>query len=206
MKKLLGLTVAALLVMALVGGGTWAYFSDTESSENNSLAAGTLDLHADGGDDAVNTFSMTEVAPGDTGSGSTTLANAGSLAGEFDVIFSAITNTGGSGGTEYEDGVGHLGGVAKIAVYLDLDQSGTWSSGDIGLKSDGNTYTNPTALDYDVIDSYGANDYDAVQTMAVGAADDFIILWEVPAGAGNNIQGDSVSFDVTFVLEQADAD
>ena len=31
MKKILGLTVAAILVMALVGGGTWAYFRDVET-------------------------------------------------------------------------------------------------------------------------------------------------------------------------------
>ena len=35
MKKILGLAVAALLVMGLVGGGTWAYFSDTETSTGN---------------------------------------------------------------------------------------------------------------------------------------------------------------------------
>ena len=45
MKKIFGLTIAAVLVMAMVTGGTWAYFSDTESSTNNSLTAGTLDLN-----------------------------------------------------------------------------------------------------------------------------------------------------------------
>jgi predicted ribosomally synthesized peptide with SipW-like signal peptide len=32
MKKILGLTLAALLVIVLVSSGTWAYFSDTENS------------------------------------------------------------------------------------------------------------------------------------------------------------------------------
>ena len=44
MKKILGLTIAALLVMALVGGGTWAYFSDPEEIQDNVFSAGTLDL------------------------------------------------------------------------------------------------------------------------------------------------------------------
>jgi len=39
--------------------------------------------------------------------------------------------------------------------------------------------------------------------MATGASDDFIVLWQVPTSADNTIQGDSVSFDVTFTLEQA---
>ncbi|WP_058306724.1 TasA family protein [Gracilibacillus massiliensis] len=44
MKKKLGLGLAsAALGLALVGGGTYAYFNDVETS-NNTFAAGTLDL------------------------------------------------------------------------------------------------------------------------------------------------------------------
>lgn len=206
MKKILGLTIAAFLVMALVGGGTWAYFSDPETSTDNSLTAGTLDLNINGGNTAVTTFSATNVAPGDSGSGSSVLANVGSLSGELDILFSVITNTPGAGGTEYEGGSGELGGEAEIAVYIDVDQSGDWSSGDIGLKSDSTTYSHPTALNYATIDSYGSDSWDAVETMAAPASDNFTILWRVPTTAGNDIQGDSVSFDVTFILEQAEAD
>ena len=126
MKKILGLTVAALLVMGLVGGGTWAFFTDTESSTNNSLAAGTLDLNIDGGDSASTTFSVSNKAPGDSGSGSSTLANSGSLDGELDIAFSAITNTPGAGGGEYEGGSGELGANAEIAVYIDVNGNGSF--------------------------------------------------------------------------------
>jgi len=50
MKKILGLTIVALLVMRLVGGGTWAYFSDVEASTGNVFTAGTLDLKTDDAD------------------------------------------------------------------------------------------------------------------------------------------------------------
>ena len=207
MRKILGLTIAALLVIGLVGIGTWAYFSDTEQSTDNSLTAGTLDLNIDGGDTAVTMFSVSDVAPGDSGSGNCTLTNAGSLAGELDIAFSAITNTPGAGGGEYEGGSGELGANAEIAVYLDVDQSGTVTAGDIGLKSDGTTYDPTVALDYATIDSYGSDSWnEVVAAMAASAADDFIVLWRVPTGAVNDIQGDSVSFDVTFTLEQAAAD
>ena len=66
MKKIAGLTIAALLIIGLVGGGTYAYFSDTESSTGNTLTAGTLDLNIDGGDAAVTTFDVSNVAPGDS--------------------------------------------------------------------------------------------------------------------------------------------
>ena len=95
-----------------------------------------------------------------------------------------------------------------MAAYIDVDQSGDWSTGDIGLKNDGSTYANPTALDYQTIDSYSGNSWDAIETMAASAADDLIILWDIPIGgsADNTYQGDSVSFDITFTLEQAEAD
>ncbi len=207
MKKILGLTIAALLVMVMVGSGSWAWFSDTESSPDNSLSAGTLDLKIDGDDLPVTTFSMTDVAPGDSGSGNVTLTNAAvsSIDGELDVQFSAITNTGGTTG-EYGDSVGDLGAAAEIAIYIDVDQSGNWNGLDIGLKSDGTTYNPPTALDYATIDSYDSQTWDAVETMIPSESDDFIALWRVPTSAGNNIQGDTVSCNITFILQQPAAD
>ena len=69
MKKIVGLTISAILIIVTVGGATWAFFGDFESSTGNSLASGTLDLNIDGGDIAVTTFSVTDVEPGDSGSG-----------------------------------------------------------------------------------------------------------------------------------------
>jgi predicted ribosomally synthesized peptide with SipW-like signal peptide len=206
MKKIVGLTIAVLLIVGLVGAGTYAYFSDTESSTNNTLTAGTLDLNIDGGNVAVTTFTASGVAPGDSGSGSSTLANVGSISGELDIATSAVTNTPGAGGTEYEGGSGELGASTQIAVYLDVDQSGGWNAGDIGLQSNGATYSFPTALNYDEINDYASETWNAVETMVTSAADDIFVNWQVPVGAVNDIQGDSVSFDITFTLEQPAAD
>ena len=205
MKKIVGLILALVLVIGLVGVGTYAYFSDTESSTGNTLTAGTLDLNIEGGDIAVTTFDVSDVAPGDNGTASSTLANVGSLAGELDIATSVATNTPGAGG-EFGGGSGELGASAQIAMYLDVDQSGTWTAGDIGLQSDGSTYTFPTSLDYDEIDDYASETWDAVETMNASASDDIFVDWGVPTTAGNEIQGDSVSFDITFTLEQAAAD
>src|SRR4030042_975249 len=205
MKKIVGLSIAVLLIIGLVGGATYAYFSDTESSTNNALTAGTLDLNIDGGDVAVTTFTASDVAPGSSGSGSSILANVGSITGELDIATSVVTNTPGGGGTEYEGGSGELGASAQIAMYIDVDQSTGWNAGDIGLQSTGVTYSFPTALNYDEINDYASETWDAVETMAASAADDIIVNWQVPIGADNTIQGDSVSFDITFTLEQAAA-
>ncbi len=210
MKKILGLTVAALLVMALVGGGTWAYFSDPETSTGNILTAGTMDLKVDAGDIPVTTLNVPVTFPGDTGSGSTTLVNNGSLAGELDISTGPVNNIGAVSGTsEYADDSGDLGGVATIAIFIDVDQTTAYvADTDIGLKSDGTIYTTG-ALQYDTIDNYASESWGGatgVEAMAASASDDFIIMYVVPTAAGNSIQGDSVSIDFTFILEQASAD
>jgi spore coat-associated protein N len=206
MKKIVGLSIAVLLIIGLVGGATYAYFSDTESSTDNTLTAGTLDLNIDGGDVAVTTFTASDVAPGSSGSGSSILANVGSITGELDIDTSAVTNTPGGGGTEFEGGSGELGASAQIAMYIDVDQSGGWNAGDVGLQSTGVTYSFPTALNYDEIDDYASETWNAVENMATTATDTIRVNWQVPTGADNTIQGDSVSFDITFTLEQPAAD
>ena len=206
MKKILGLSIAALLIIAAVGAGTYAFFSDTESSVNNILTAGTLDLNINGGNIAVTTLVVSDVAPGDSGSDNSTLANVGSLLGELDISTSAVTNTPGAGGTEYEGGSGELGANAEIAMYIDVDQSGDWSDGDIGLKSDNTTYGFAIPLEYAVMDNYAIKSWDATGNMTASAVDFFWVLWRVPEGALNDIQGDSAKFDITFVLEQTAKD
>jgi spore coat-associated protein N len=208
MKKIVGLSIAALLIIGIIGGATFAYFSDTESSVNNTLTAGVLDLNIDGGNVAVTTLNVGAVEPGASGSASSILSNVGSIAGELDIATSAVTNTGAVSGTsEYADDSGDLGGVAQIAMYLDIDQSGGVTAGDIGLQSDGTTYDPTGGLNYDVVDNYASETWnEVISSMVASASDDIIILWQVPTGAGNSIQGDSVEFDITFTLEQADVD
>jgi predicted ribosomally synthesized peptide with SipW-like signal peptide len=214
MRKILGLTVAALLVMGLVGGGTWAYFSDTESSTGNTLSAGTLDLNINGANSAVTMFTVSNLYPGDSDSAYATLSNAGNLAGELDITLSSITNTESTGSTEYEqDSVngssGELGAYLEIAIYIDVNENDSYDDGsDIGLDSDGNIYTSGS-LDYDVINAYDSADYDDIYTgtMANGVSDKFYIAYNLPTSVSdNNCQGDEVGFSVTFTLQQADAD
>jgi len=210
MKKILGLTVAALLVMGLVGGGTWAFFSDPETSPANILTAGTLDLTIGGGNDPVNILTVTAANPGTSGSNSTTLSNVGSIDGELDIAISSITNTESTGSTEFEsDSIngtyGELGAVAEIAIYIDINQNASFDGSDIGLKFDGTTYAQPT-LDYATVNSYTGATWNNVYTgnMTATASDDFYIFWQVPFGASadNTFQGDSVSANMTFTLGQ----
>ncbi|WP_428909046.1 TasA family protein [Niallia sp. Krafla_26] len=74
-KKKLGLGIAsAALGMSLVGGGTFAYFNDVETS-NNKFTAGTLDLAVD----PITIIDVDNIKPGDWMNRTFELGNSGSL-------------------------------------------------------------------------------------------------------------------------------
>lgn len=138
-KKILLSVLIIGMVGVMAGSATWAYFQDTEISEDNTLTAGTLDLTLTNAP-----FTLNNKQPGDFGTETQTIQNVGSLIGELDVTFSAIANTESEGTTQYESdniggtGVGELGGVAEMLVFIDVDSSsGTLTEGDIILTSDG---------------------------------------------------------------------
>ncbi len=207
MKKIIGLTVAALMVMGLVGGGTWAYFNDPETSTGNILSAGTMDLNINNDDINYVMLSVNNAYPGSSGNGSTTLNNIGNLTGDLDIDFATVVETAGNLG-EYAGGT-ELGGVATIAPFLDIDQSGTWNTNDILLTTTSNSTTTnsgATALTYSTISSYSGKTWSDVTTMAQSSPIDFYINYLIPTSAGNNIQGDRANMSITFTLEQTDVD
>lgn len=213
-KKMLLSVLIIGVVGVLAGSATWAYFQDTEVSEDNTLTAGTLDLTLTNAP-----FTLTNKQPGDSGTETQTIQNIGSLAGELDVTFSAITNTESTGDTEFEQddiggaGVGELGAVAEMLVFIDVDSSGTLTQNDIILTSTGTGTIVTAPADpventyFATINSYDSDNFDAaIASLGSTVSRDVIFKWRIPTTAGNTIQGDSVSFDVTFTLEQADVD
>jgi spore coat-associated protein N len=79
LKKKLGLGAAsAALGLSLIGGGTFAYFNDT-ASINNQFAAGTLNLDVLNDESTSVNFDLRNLKPGDTAKRYFVLANDGSL-------------------------------------------------------------------------------------------------------------------------------
>ncbi|AKB35715.1 hypothetical protein MSSAC_1125 [Methanosarcina siciliae C2J] len=207
-KKMLLSVLIIGLVSVMAGSTTWAYFQDTEISADNTFTAGTLDLSLTNAP-----FSIGNIEPGDAGAENQTIQNVGSLAGELDIQLGTIANIESDGSTEFEndtingEGIGELGGVAEMALWLDWAGNGIFDSGtDITLYPNGTTTTASTY--FDTINSYSGADWDAVTIMDSGEDYNFTVQWDFPTGTGidNTTQGDSVIFDVTFILEQADYD
>ncbi|WP_164218242.1 CalY family protein [Virgibacillus sp. YIM 98842] len=80
-KKQLGMGImSAALGISLIGGGTFAYFSDSETTENT-FAAGTLDLSVD----PTTIIDVDNIKPGDSMVRTFELQNNGSL--DIDRVF-----------------------------------------------------------------------------------------------------------------------
>lgn len=81
MKKIILSLVAVFAVVAVAAGITWSQFNDSETSTDNSFAAGTLDLKVNDAD-SMATFTVENMVPGQTkGSPTYTLRNAGTVPG-----------------------------------------------------------------------------------------------------------------------------
>lgn len=174
------------IAAAAAGAGTYAAFSDTESSNNNTVTAGTLDLTVNGGDSAVEAISITDAVPGDSGTGTLTLANAGTVDGNLDVSISAI-NSSENGTNDPESSAGDAG--SSDGVELEEQLTVTISLGGTQLVSD--TVNNLST------GSIGT------QALNAGSSADLDMSYTVDSNAGNLIQSDSVSLDLTFTLTQA---
>ena len=206
MKKILGLTVATLLVMALVGGGTWAYFSDVETSEGNVFTAGTLNLKVSDTDPLKEHFELTGFPPGaDWYAADWTLKNDGSIDGSLDITFSNIVDADNGinepeAADPEEDGTedGELAEVLALVIYIDENNDDTYDALTDTLIYDG--FVKPS-LEGEQLSNYAmAADYGS------GGDKAFRIEWSVDSSVGNKIQGDSAGFDIEFELLQVEGE
>ena len=208
MKKILGLTIAALLVMALVGGGTWAYFSDVETSTGNVFTAGTLDLTPDEATIYVITYGvLDDVAPGwsSGGADSWTLTNSGTIDGDLTITIGAIDNQGNSNEEPEGDATGDLGGALDVVFWADLDDDAAITG---GIWSDTNTNGYMDAGEGEkmyegTLDAMPAT-YPASGKIALVGSGTIDVYFDasIDTGVGNSIMSDSSTFDITFNLDQ----
>jgi predicted ribosomally synthesized peptide with SipW-like signal peptide len=212
MKKIIGLSIAAVIILALVSGATLAFFSDTEVSSNNQFSAGTLNLKLSDADqtdvDGVTaSFGGSNLAPGDSvGPSTITLKNTGTLtADHVDIKFqnTVIDNP------TYD--AGDLGAnITDMSTVLTVSAL-SYGATDLLSKTTGifdNTYIRAadTAGNGDGIITLNELKDVIIQGLTAPAADNgtvvFSITVSIPASVGNGIQGDLVNVTVTFGLFQ----
>jgi len=215
MKRIL-LAIAAIgITVTSTFAVTRAFFFDPEKVEGNSFTAGKLDLELMAGNPIQ--FAVTDVYPGQTGSGKVTLTNAtGSLDGDLDIkLANHIQSENGLTEPELEAGDYENGGDLWISFgivgYVDVNRNGTFDAGDVQLAYNGQKAVYPGFwggdFHYGSITSNVAGWNDVI-TMSAGQSVDVVFLWQVPTTWDypnynqNIIQTDSLGFDLLTSLEQ----
>jgi predicted ribosomally synthesized peptide with SipW-like signal peptide len=197
-RVLLGI-MTIVLVCALIGGGVYAYFSDIETSTGNTFTSGTLDLNLDGGNANVVKFTVADVKPGDSGAGTWTVANVGTIDGYLDLESIGVAEgVGTTTDPELVDETTHvdtnqLGNYLLGHLFIDTNNDGGWDAGETDLFG---TNASPAA-----INTVSAN-YSIGLSLTHGSSNYFTLAWSVPGSADNRIQGDNVTLGMTFELQQ----
>ena len=190
MKKILGLTVAVLLSIGMVGIGTWAYFSDVETSTGNVLTAGTLDLKTNDVDGVSQTLLATNMEPGDTiGPETIILKNAGSTMGStLDLTFTYVESDGSSNPVNKS-----ADNTAAMIELITLKYDG---SDLLASVMDNNTNGYRDIQDLKNTDLSGQSGIDTL------ASKEFEIAVKSRDGISGDYQTDGISVTMTFTLNQ----
>jgi len=212
-KRVLGTVFVLGLLMALLMTltGASALYVDTETSEDNTFTAGTLDLTVDGQDDPDVAYITVEcMEPNDTVRHYWMLKNTGCVCGQPSIEFTNIVDyengrnepeidagdvTGGNPGP----GNGELGGILYTLMKW---RQGTGSWHEILMVPHGHT-----KIKY-LTGPYGLGENTALPLPVLCKNDTVEIelrLWwdgRFSTPADNKAQSDSVEFDVVFHLDQ----
>ncbi|WP_066070106.1 CalY family protein [Neobacillus soli] len=192
-KKKLGLGLAsAALGLSLIGGGTYAYFSDTEVT-HNTFAAGTLDLSVDPGV-LVN---LKDLKPGDTMVRDFKLANKGSLKIKDVKLKTDYTVTDAKG----DNGAGDFGEHIMVRFLWNWDKENEpiFETTLADLKA-----MSPDLVQKSILDPF----FKKNSGLEPGAVNDLWVQFDfVDNGKDQNVfQGDTLNLDWTFIASQMAGD
>jgi len=196
-RRVLGGLVTIGAAGAAAGAGTFAFFSDSESSSGNEVTAGTLDLSTPT-DGAI---SVTNAAPGDSipSSGTTTITT--TYDGTIDPIevdFSVTNTEPASEGTEPSNSTDQS--ASAFAQQLTVDTANLTKNGSqhADLTSTQSVSTADDLNGLSIDDAFGS----VTPSDTVGLE----LAFTFDSGAGNDYQADGVSIAATFDGQQPSAD
>jgi len=196
MKKILGLSIAAVLIIATVGVGTFALFSDTETSSANTFVAGTLDLKTGSTDGVTGTLGSSNMAPGDSipsdSPATLTLNNTGTIDGSTMEISCSYTESDGSAATEFDTNMDADDTAAMMTIT-------TLNYGSVNLLNEISDNNGNGVIDLEDFKNDAITGLDGIEA---GNSADFEIQIEFNEDAGNEFQNDGIEVTFTFTLTQ----
>jgi predicted ribosomally synthesized peptide with SipW-like signal peptide len=184
MKRILMSFMTIAAVAAVAGVGSFALWSDSESSENNYIAAGSLDLLVDESNWNGSAKVMVDNAyPGATGSAQGTVTNNGTIDGNLTFSITSVTDYENDLiEPEQEDG-DTTSGTTEGELCDEIT---------VEITYDGNSvYTGPLT---------GLNEN--LGLLAAGETNNYAVSYTVDSNANNTIMTDECEFDMELVLAQ----
>lgn len=193
LKKKLAMGIATgALAVTMIGGGTYAYFSDTEVN-NSVFAAGTLDINVKGNDAANAIINVDKIKPGDTMTRNFKLNNTGSLDVSKVLLTSKYTVTDVKGDNAGADFGEHI----KVQFLVNGDKGNTVIK-NTTLKA----LTKADVTERDLLAwIFGGKENSGLKA---GSSDELQVKFEfVENNADQNMfQGDSLQLEWTFDAKQ----
>jgi spore coat-associated protein N len=188
-KKTLGFGVAAAaLGLTLIGGGTFAYFSDSVET-TGTFAAGTLDLNAD----PTAIIDVGTLKPGDFAIRTFKLKNEGTLDIAKVLLKTTYTVTNKSGAPENVDDFGkHV--IVRFLKNIDKQDTVIYQTSLYDLQS----------LAPDAVENKWVAWFEEHGGLKAGDTDDLIVKFEFKDNGQdqNEFQGDALNLKWTFEAKQ----
>ncbi|WP_423999270.1 TasA family protein [Haloarcula salina] len=198
-RRVLGGIVTVGAASAAVGAGTFAFFSDTETSSNNQVTAGTLDLTGA----ANGAISISNAAPGDTlpNTGTYEISatyDADSTIDPVEVDLSVTNSEPSSEPSEPSNSTDQS--ASAFAEQLTVDTA--------NLRKDGSVHEDLTSTQsVSTADDLGGLSLDdAFGDVSPGTTVGLELAFTFDSGAGNAFQADGLAMDVQFVGQQPGED
>lgn len=194
-KIILSLVVIGA-VSAIAVGGTVAYFSDTETSTGNTFSAGTIDIAVTS--PANWQYAITDMKPGYVDYSNFIVKNTGDNPVN---IWKKVSNvvTGGGAHPESEEAADPSDTINNIDTVITYDLSVEVK--DLG----GNVYWSQTLYNNEMtiaqINALGGNGT-FLGMLPVGYTMEVTESYHMLTTAGNEYQGDNMTFDITLTGEQ----
>lgn len=189
-KQLVTGITSAILGISLIGGGTYAYFSDSETTENT-FAAGTLDLAVE----PTTLIDVEDLKPGDTITRDFELQNSGSLKIK-DVLLETDYDVEDAEGDNTEDFGDHI----QVTFLYNADKMDEviYETTLSELRD-----MEPEAVSEEVFDEFLGEG-----GLEPGNEDDLVVAFEfVDNGEDQNqFQGDKLELEWTFNAMQEDGE
>lgn len=196
MKKWTTILGSLVVIAAFVGIGAFGYFSDVETSNDNTFTAGSLNLTLDGNDGTnVVKWAVGPMVPDNQPKGTFVLANTGTVAGYLDLENIVVTSKENNiiepeaAAGDVSDPEGELEDVLNLRLFVDLNCDGWISAGDTTFFN-GKVGTIASSYDLNVLVPAGGS------VCITGIYD----WWSTPDD--NKAMTDSFELDLGFELGQ----